>query len=198
MISTKKKILDTILGSETKARVLRFLLRHPSKSFKLGEIARIIDQNYNTTASFVDDLENIGIIKKSSNKDNSSVVYGINNSFRNYQELKDFCLNIFPISTDDLIKNLKDSGKIRLAILQGIFLNQEAVNIDFFIVADDLDNKKFEKIVKNLESDVGQEINYTLMNTSEFSYRYNIYDRFVRNILKKKHIALIDDIKFQS
>lgn len=198
MIRTKEKILDTVLGSETKARALRFILRHPSQSFKLGEIARIINQNYNTTASFIDDLERVGIVQKSSNKDSASIVYGINSNFRNYEELRDFCLKIFPTSTDALIKDLKEAGIIRLAILQGVFLNQGAVNIDFFVVADDIDNKKFEKVVKELEADVGQEINYTLMNTSEFTYRYNIYDRFVRNILKRKHITLIDDLKLQA
>jgi len=198
MISTKEKILDTVLGSETKARVLRFLLRHPSKAFKLGEIARIINQNYNTTASFIDDLECVGIIQKSSTKDSASAIYGINSNFRNYEELRDFCLKTFPVSTEILIKELKEAGKIRLAILQGVFLNQGAVNIDFFVVADDMEDKKFEKVVKGLEADVGQELNYTLMNTSEFTYRYNIYDRFVRNILKRKHITIIDDLKLQA
>ena len=198
MIKTKEKILDTVLGSETKARVLRFLLRHPSKAFKLGEIARIINQNYNTTASFIDDLESVGIIQKSSTKDSASAIYGINSNFRDYEELRDFCLKTFPVSTETLIKDLKEAGKIRLAILQGVFLNQGAVNIDFFVVADDMEDKKFEKVVKGLEADVGQEVNYTLMNTSEFTYRYNIYDRFVRNILKRKHITIIDDLKLQA
>ena len=47
---------------------------------------------------------------------------------------------------------------------------------------------------RELEADVGKTLNYTIMDTNEFTYRYNIYDRFVRNIFNYPHQKIIDTL----
>lgn len=188
------KILDIILGSETRARVLKFFFRHQQdETFRIGEVARVIRQNYNTTASFIEELEKIGVLKKVKGSGAGSL-YAMDIKFKNYNTLKDFVLEAFPCSTIETAEQIKKTGRIRLALLGGIFLNQESSSIDLFLVADDLEENKFKEFIAELEAQVGRELNYTSMDTAEFTYRYNIYDRFVRNIFKKSNIKLVDNL----
>jgi len=47
-----------------------------------------------------------------------------------------------------------------------------------------------------LESEVGKEIQYAFMETKEFEYRYQMFDRFVRDIFEKPHEKLINKLGF--
>ncbi|MBI3335556.1 MAG: hypothetical protein HY001_03600 [Candidatus Portnoybacteria bacterium] len=187
------KIFDILLGSETRARTLKFFFRHTGETFRIGEVARRILQNYNTTASYIADLEKVGILKKTSGSGTSSL-YTVNTQFPNYTSLREFTLQVFPVSTTQTAQDIKETGRIRLALLEGIFLNQGGSSIDLFLVADDVDEKKLKEFIAQLEAQVGKELNYTSMDTAEFTYRYNIYDRFVRNIIKKPNIKLVDNL----
>lgn len=187
------RILDLLLGSETRSRVLKFFFRHANEAFRIGEIARLIRQNYNTTASYVEELEKIGVLKRTQGSGSGSF-YAINTQFRNYHALKDLVLQVFPVSTNETADAIKATGRIRLALLQGVFLNQEGSQIDLFLVADDINEEKFKDFISELEAQVGKELNYSSMDTAEFTYRYNIYDRFVRNIIKKPNIRLVDNL----
>ncbi len=187
------KALDIILGSQTRARVLRFFFRHEGQDFRIGEVAKAILQNYNTTSSFIEELAMGGILKEVKGQ-GSGTFYTTNLEFRTHGELKVLVLYTFPVSLSEVIEAIKKTGKIRLAMLQGVFLSQEGSSVDLFVVADDIDEKKFQAFIAELEADAGKTINYTLMDTPEFTYRYNIYDRFVRNILKKQNIKLVDSL----
>lgn len=187
------KILDIILGSETRARVIKFFFRHSGAAFRIGEVARLIRQNYNTTASYVEDLEKISVLKKTKGSGSGSL-YMANNHFPYYTPMKEFVMQVFPVSTTQVTEAINKTGRIRLALLQGIFLNHESASVDLFLVADDLDDKKFQEFIAELEAEVGKELNYTSMDTAEFTYRYNIYDRFVRNIINKPNIRLVNNL----
>jgi len=187
------RVLDTLLGSQTRARVLRFFFRHENEAFRIGEVAKAISQNYNTTASFVEELAEVGILKEVKGSGTGSF-YGVSLDFRSYPQLKELVLQTFPIALPEVVEAIKKTGRIRLALIQGVFLGQEGSSIDLFVVADDIDQEKFAAFVKDIEGDVGKELNYTLMDTPEFTYRYNIYDRFVRNLLKKPNIKLVDSL----
>lgn len=187
------RVLDTIVGSETRARVLKFFFRHNNESFRIGEVARLIRQNYNTTGSFVEELEKVGVLKRTKGTGTGSF-YAVNTHFQNYAALRDLTLQLFPVSTTESADQIKKAGRIRLALLSGVFLNQEGTTIDLFIVADDVDEEKLKDFIAELEAQVGRELNYTAMDTAEFTYRYNIYDRFVRNIIKRVNIKLVDNL----
>lgn len=231
---TTLDILGELFGSKVKARLLKFLFRHPNEAFRVGEIARRIQSNYNTTHSYIKDLYKIGFIKvqdepKESNvnyketltleeiekignvtdNDTSSVSNGqegenpegrlfiLNPAFPLYSELAALVLKTNPIAERDVASELTSIGKVRLAIVSGVFLNETNAPVDFFIVADDLDKQKLEQFIQKLEAEVGKPLNFTYMDTSEFTYRYNIYDRFIRNVFKGNHRALINELKFE-
>ena len=110
-------------------------------------------------------------------------------------ELKTLVLNISPLNELKVKEDLKKIGKVRFAILTGIFVSKDNFPIDIFIIGDDINQDLFKEFISELEAEVGKEVNYTLMDTSEFTYRYNIYDRFIRNILSAPNKVLIDELK---
>lgn len=187
------RVLDTLLGSQTRSRSLRFFFRHENEAFRIGEVAKAISQNYNTTASFVEELAKVGVLKQVKGSGSGSF-YGVAIDFRSYPQVKELVLQTFPVALPEVVEAIKETGRIRLALIQGVFLGQEGSSIDLFVVADDIDKEKFAAFIKDLEGDVGKDLNYTLMDTPEFTYRYNIYDRFVRNLLKKQNIKLVDNL----
>jgi len=82
-----------------------------------------------------------------------------------------------------------------LLVLGGIFLNTDNSRLDLFIVGDGIKQPKVNSFLKNLESEVGKEIGFAVMNTKEFYYRYHMFDRFVHDILEKPNEKLINKLR---
>ena len=49
-------------------------------------------------------------------------------------------------------------------------------------------------MIKELEAEVGRELNYTLMDMREYIYRRDITDVFLYEILERKKIVAIDEM----
>jgi len=49
--------------------------------------------------------------------------------------------------------------------------------------------------LRSIESSVGKELHYVLMNTHEFKYRREMFDRFVLDVLEFPHRKLINKLK---
>ena len=86
-----------------------------------------------------------------------------------------------------------------MVILSGIFLDAENSRVDMLIVADNVNNsekqRKVSQFFRDLEAEVGKEIDYVLLTTEEFKYRHNMFDRFILDVLEKPHEKLINKLK---
>jgi len=63
------------------------------------------------------------------------------------------------------------------------------------IVGSHLKKKKLSSLIKDLEAEVGKEIDYVIMSPEEFQYRFDMYDRFLKDILERPHEKLINKLK---
>lgn len=95
-----------------------------------------------------------------------------------------------------MFSRLQRIGRIKLAVISGIFLNRDdnAIPTDMLIVADDIDRRKFTAFIKYLEAETGGEIRYVVMEKDEFQYRFSMFDRFVRVLLEGPHEKLINKL----
>ena len=93
------------------------------------------------------------------------------------------------------MKHLKGIGRVKLVILSGVFINAENSRADLLVVGDNLKKRKLAKFLKNLEADVGKEIDYVVLETEDFKYRYDMFDRFLRDVLEKPHEKLINKLR---
>lgn len=206
----KVDVLEYLLGSRVPARLLKFFFRHPQVAFRVGEVARHIDSNYNTTNAYIKKFETISLLEvvpntvspkgESVNPDAKAIEedakhYTLNRRFYLFEELKTLISKASPVAEEEMIEKLNTVGKVRLALFSGLFVGKDNIPIDLFIVADDVAEAKFKEFMAELEADVGRSLNYTLMDTNEFTYRFNIYDRFVRNVFKHPHLRLIDSLR---
>ena len=99
-----------------------------------------------------------------------------------------------------MVKKVSNLGRVRLALISGIFLNDPDTTsqydspADLFIVGDDINRQKLRNFLASLEAEIGTEIKFTLMNKEEFDYRYGMFDRFVRVLLEGPHEKIINKI----
>lgn len=192
-MKTVEPTLDALFDSPIRVRLLKLFLFNPERSFEGKTIAEIS----NTAAGLIKKhliklSEARFIIPKTIN---GKRTFKINKDFIFYEELKELVAKASPASKEKMLKSFNSLGGVRLAVLSGIFLNLDNSHADLLVVGDKIKPSKFDRFLKELEAEVGKEINCALMTTKEFHYRYNMYDRFVRDILDFKHEKLINKLK---
>jgi len=188
-----KEILEQLFDSPVKVKLLKLFLRNPEESFGLREIVKKTRADKISCRRQISKLEEIKFIK--SKFKSGKKIYSLNSGFVFYNELKTLVLKSSPTSKNKILSRLKNVGRIKLALLSGIFLELENSRADLLIVGDGIKNKKLAGFLKDLESEVGKEINYVVLTTADFKYRYNMFDRFIRDILEKPHEKLINRLK---
>ena len=124
----------------------------------------------------------------------------LNPNFEYFSELRSLILKSSSGEKERMIKRVGDLGRIRLAVISGIFLSdpdsadQHDSPADLFIVGDEINRAKLRNFLSSIEAEIGTEIKFTLMNKEEFDYRYNMFDRFVRVLLEGPHEKIINKI----
>lgn len=121
------------------------------------------------------------------------VYYGLNPKFQFLGELRNLILISPPTSFNKMAKKIGGLGRVKLALVSGVFLNKENV-ADLLIVGDDIDRRRFKTFLKSLEAEVGTQILFAIMDKEEFTYRRAMFDRFVRLMLEGPREVLIDRI----
>jgi len=84
-------------------------------------------------------------------------------------------------------------GSPKLFILTGVFINNHHSPTDMLIVGR-INKDRLAKVVKELEKEMGRQINFTLMDTKEFKYRKDITDVFLYSILEGSKIVVVDEM----
>lgn len=121
--------------------------------------------------------------------------YYLNHEFEFVNELKDLVIKSSTTSKKKLLKQIRNLGNVKLAIMSGIFLDKSNTSrTDLLIVGENITRKKIVNFLSKIESEIGKSLNYTLMDTEEFKYRLNMYDRFLRDILEFPHEKLINKL----
>lgn len=124
--------------------------------------------------------------------------YFLNPEFEFFGELKTLILKSSPAEKDKMIKKIMGLGRIKLAIISGIFIVENSgldlyeTVADLFIVGDDISKNKLRVFLTALEAEVGKELKFTLMDKDEFQYRYGMFDRFIRVLLEGPHEKIIN------
>jgi len=188
-----KEILEQLFDSPVKVKLLKLFLRNPEESFGLRETVKKTRADKISCRRQISKLEEIKFIK--SKFKSGKKIYSLNSGFVFYNELKTLVLKSSPTSKNKILSRLKNVGRIKLALLSGVFLELENSRADLLIVGDGIKNKKLAGFLKDLESEVGKEINYVVLTTADFKYRYNMFDRFIRDIFEKPHEKLINRLK---
>lgn len=186
-------MIEQLFGSKTRVKLLQLFYRNPNRSFYVREITRKIDEQINSVRRELANLLGAGII--SSDTTNNRLYYEVNQKFEYFEPLR----AIFgqkktatkSVQTDNEKDALKSLGRVELALYTGQFTRDESSGIDVLLVGD-LNPRAVQKFIDNLEVQEGKDIRYTAMSLPDFSYRQQIKDRFITNVLSSKKQVLID------
>jgi len=202
-------ILEGLFDSNIKVKLLRLFFRNSNDKYTLDEVISKIHSDPSSTRYQLRKLRKIGLLNSSivrfepdeEEKEKTKKigrerrVYQINPAFQFFEELKSLVLKSTPEVKTKLIEELQKIGRIKLALVTGVFMNVDSAKIDLLVVSDDIQRLKLVRAVKLIESELGHEIRYAVMNQKEFEYRQDMFDNFVRALNQLPHEKLIDKIK---
>jgi hypothetical protein len=201
-----KSILDNLFGSRVRVKLLKLLYRQHPATFSMAELSARIQEPSFIARRELNVLQEIRLVKRlrlGSGALRDRERYGLNEEFDFLKELRELVLKPAPAETDRLIKRINSLGKVKLAVVAGIFVSQPddttyETPADLFIVGDDVDKPRLAKFLKSLEAETGTEIRFAVMEKEEFQHRYKYFDRFLRVLLEGPHRKIINRISLES
>lgn len=198
-------ILENLFGSVPRARILRLFIRNPEEGFRFDALISRSQVRPDAARKEIKKLMRFGLVlqdweriagqKKHKGKTlfRKVPVYKANKEFVAFRELRDLVGRVSVASRKKLLQQLNAVGRIKLAVLSGIFINNgDRARIDLLIVGENLNRRKFSAFLAHTESELGRSIQHTIMDTEEFKYRMDMYDRFLRDILEYPHEKIIN------
>ena len=84
---------------------------------------------------------------------------------------------------------------MKLGIISGVFINNPKSKTDLLIVGDNVSQAKMKHLLEDLEAEMGREVNYSLMDSSEFKYRANMFDKFIMEIFESPHELVVNKMQ---
>jgi hypothetical protein len=198
-----KSILDNLFGSRVRVKMLKLLYRQYPTTFSMSELAVRVQEPAFIARRELTILRDIGLVKRirmPSGALRDRERFGLNPEFDFLEELRELVLKPSPGETDRLVKRINTLGRVKLAVVAGIFVSQPddltyETPADLFIVGDDIDKAKLTKFLKQLEAEMGTEISFGVMEKDEFKYRYEMFDRFLRVLLEGPHRKIINKLE---
>lgn len=147
-------------------------------------------------------LESIGFLRRKKMRGNpgrkikAGIYFTADPDFDFHKELNILVLKSSPTSKEKMLKKILKLGRIKLALIAGVFLNNSNSRVDLFLVGDNISQRRLASFLSEMESEVGREIEYASMDSKEFEYRFHMFDRFVHDILEKPHEKMLNKIKY--
>lgn len=194
--------LEQLFGSKTRARLLGLFLQHPEQSYFVRELTRKIDAQLNSVRRELQNLVELGVlvervdqpVAKSASLSDKKKYYAANPEFALFEDLRGLFTKSSVFLKNNLVQEIDDKGDVAYLAFTGRFVGDPELPTDILIVGD-VDQKALQRVVSEFETEMGHEINYTLMPKEEFLYRRQVTDRFLFSILEGEKIVMIDRIK---
>src|SRR3989338_4048696 len=207
-------ILEKLFGSVARVKVLRLFLLSPDKVFAADEAAKVLKVSAEYTIKEIRFLTAIGFLKNALRTDTRGEGKGrkakiIKTRVKGFQlsptfpfilALRNLLITASPVSREKMLEFFKSKGQIKLVALGGIFsedssagLTEDNSRLDLVVVGA-LKRSKVEGFIKNLESEIGKELNWTLLTQLEFEHRISMHDKLLRDLFDYPHEFLINKL----
>lgn len=217
-------MLGKLFGSNARVKILKLFILHPRERFYIRQVARDLKLQLNSVRRELENLEQFGLLisnsavnpemgendgvfvfeqdkgkgkkqekKKKALTKSEKKYYQVNAGFILYEEIKSLLVKAQFLYEREFVDRLRKAGVPRLLILTGFFVNKQNGLVDMLLVGR-FNKPKLLKIIRELEGELGKEVNFAVMDLREFKYRKDITDIFLYDILEGKKIVAIDDL----
>lgn len=185
-------MLNKIFVSDVRVKILKLMLLNPEKSLHVRAIVRAVGAEINAVRRELDNLISIDLFRKrqSSNK----IFYTVNTEHPFFGDLLSLVAKENGIA-GKLYKNLKNLGEVEYILLSKSFLRgrkSTALDVDLFIVGE-VDTVFLEKLIKEEESRIEREINFSVMSSEEFMSRKRTMDQFIERVMSQGRAMIVGD-----
>lgn len=189
-------MLSKLFGSKCRVKILKIFLLNPDKKYYTRQLARELKLQVNAVRRELENLTKIGLIEPvriDDKIDNKSKVakkyYQALSTNLLFDDLKSLFSKTQLLSCQDFIDELQKMYTPKFLMLSGFFVGDNKAKTDLLLVGNFNKNKLME-LISNLEKELNNEVNYTIMNQAEFIYRRQIVDRFLNDLLRRKNIII--------
>mgnify|MGYP000997829701 CR=1 FL=1 len=182
-------MLEVLISSETRVRLLTLFLMNPGKEYYIRQIERLVGKNYALVRKELARLESFGLL--TSEAKGNQTYYSVDRSFFLYPELQRLVLKTEGVA-QALKERLGEIGDVECIFIYGSFAKGSAgakSDIDLFIVGD-VDENRLIPLLNKSERTLQREINYTLVKREELRDRVAEADPFVTNVLNGPKIMI--------
>lgn len=185
-------MLQDLIISKCRVKLLQNFLAQPKEIFYIRQLVRATGEEINAVRRELDHLEKAGLAKKEAR--GNRLYYWLDRRHPLYGDLLSLISKTVGLG-GVIVKNKNKIGRIYLATLSGRFargLSTKEGGVDLLIVGE-IQMPELAKVVREQESKIGREINYTVMTKQELEFRKKRHDPFLAGILSDARIILIGD-----
>jgi DNA-binding transcriptional ArsR family regulator len=194
---------EQLFGSKTRARLLSVFALHSDEAFFVRELTRKIDAQLNSVRRELKNLIELGIVQERKDKrvpedeqkslSDKKKFYAIDKDCVLYEDLRSFFKKVQILLKKNLVHKIEESGTVDYFVFTGVFVDGGDMPTDLLIVGD-VDQSDVADIIADFETEMGHEINYTVIDKEEFEYRKQIKDRFLNQILEAEKIVMVNEL----
>lgn len=123
--------------------------------------------------------------------------YQANKNFVLFDEIKALFMKAQVLYEKDFTTKIQQAGKPKLLILAGSFVGEKESPVDILIVGQ-VSKTKFAKLIQELEKELNRELNYSLMDLTEFKNRRDMTDVFLYSVLEGRKVVVIDEVGIEN
>lgn len=186
-------MLEDIIISKTRVKLLELFLTNPGKIFHVRELVRRVEEEINAVRRELAHLEKKGLVSKEPR--GNRLYYTMRRDYSLYFELMEIFAKTRGLGAE-ILKNRAKLGKIKYVAFSGRFVRRlskgDAEGVDVLVVGD-IVLPELALLVRAEEARRNEEINYTLMTEEEFSFRKKRRDPFIVSILSGSRVMIIGD-----
>ena len=128
-----------------------------------------------------------------SSQEQDKKYFRLNTTFVLAAELKAVILKSQLLMEQDLVKRIKELGKVKYLALTGMFTGAKQAATDILIVGK-VDRSMLVRLIERFQREVGKEVNYTLLSAREYNERRGLGDKFLLSILNSPQMVVVDEL----
>lgn len=185
-------MLADLITSKSRTKLLNVFLANPYEMYHVRELVRRTGDEINAVRRELQFLEKHGILEKENRA--NRVYYSLDKNYPFYYDLLVIGAKTIGLGAE-ILSNRAKLGKIKYALFSGKFvrrIKEQADAVEVVIVGTVV-LPELAILIRNEETRLNTEINYTAMSEEEFKFRKQRKDPFIMDILSNSKIMLVGD-----
>lgn len=191
--------LGILFGSLARVKLMRHFLMNPDTKFTVKDLSLRSKISLAVLRREISQFKKANLIKdtvvaiaNSRGGVKKQKALMLNPNFAHQKPLADLILENSTLDRGALLRKMKKTGKLKLLVLSGILTGLSDGRLDILVVGKDIEGKKVDRTIREIEAEIGRELTYAVFDTDDFIYRMNMYDKLIADVLDYPHERLID------